>query len=160
MRMIKIQIANKDHVALMAGNMRQCDQDECRAVSGASAEEALRRGLYESSVCWALTIEGMPFMIGGVAPKGSLTEGGTPWALGTDVVKTEEGAYALNRIVGDCLNEMLDAYGYLENYVDARNHVSIKWLKRCGFKFGKAKIYGVEKRPFYRFYMTREDNNV
>jgi hypothetical protein len=51
---------------------------------------------------------------------------------------------------------MLDLYPHLENYVDVRNELSIKWLRWLGFQFDPQPIpYGVWEMPFFRFRMER-----
>lgn len=56
------------------------------------------------------------------------------------------------------VEEMNRAYNYLENYVDVRNIVSIRWLKWCGFQMEEPEIHGVAQIPFIRFH--RGERNV
>jgi hypothetical protein len=50
---------------------------------------------------------------------------------------------------------MLEQHSFLENWVDARNVTSIKWLKWCGFDFDDPAPFGVEQLMFHRFEMRK-----
>jgi hypothetical protein len=44
-------------------------------------------------------------------------------------------------------------YGPLENWVDARNRLAIRWLRWCGFEIEAPAPYGPHELPFCRFSM-------
>ncbi len=51
---------------------------------------------------------------------------------------------------------MLDLFPHLQNYVDARNEISIRWLKWLGFRFDPKPVpYGIWGLPFLRFQMEK-----
>ena len=54
------------------------------------------------------------------------------------------------------VEEKVDQYSLLLNYVDADNTVSMKWLKSLGFKFIKLLDYGVGQKPFYQFVRIKD----
>ena len=54
------------------------------------------------------------------------------------------------------VDDMNERYQMLFNYVDARNEVTIRWLKHLKFEFPKLiEDYGFEKIPFYLFMRVR-----
>lgn len=44
-------------------------------------------------------------------------------------------------------------FALLTNYVDARNAVSIRWLRWLGFEIEPAAPFGIHGLPFHRFSM-------
>ena len=71
--------------------------------------------------------------------------------LGTDLIKKKQKIF-LKRSK-PWLEDIKKDYNYLENYVDARNTLSIKWLKWLGFKVEDPIPYGVNGEPFHKFTM-------
>jgi hypothetical protein len=51
------------------------------------------------------------------------------------------------------LARMRAAYPQLENHVDARNRRALRWLGWLGFTIEAPAPWGVEGRPFHRFWM-------
>jgi len=49
--------------------------------------------------------------------------------------------------------EMKRHFQRLENYVDARQKRSIRWLKWCGFTVENPKPWGTLGLPFHQFWM-------
>jgi hypothetical protein len=65
---------------------------------------------------------------------------GVVWMLGTDgILKNSFGIARATRRYFDTLN---DAYFVLWNYIDARNVVSLRWLRWGGFKLLKDVAFG------------------
>lgn len=85
------------------------------------------------------------------AAQGPWLGGGIPWMLGNEkLVSIPRQLIVEGRVWIDYLNSI---YPHLENYVDARNSVSIRWLKAMGFVFpGEAVTlpHGQEFRRFTR----------
>lgn len=99
-------------------------------------------------------VNGSPVAVIGVSPNSIITGGGTIWMLGTDGLK--DAKLAVLRHSRAWTQSMLQKYGELSNYVDARNEVSIRWLKWLGFTVDEAKPYGKSQLPFHRFHMRVE----
>jgi len=151
---IEVVSATQDLIAGLKGKLREADNEECMASSGITADEAMQAGFDHSPYCWIGKIDGEPFCAFGVIPYPLLRIRGVPWMLGTDKVKTAIRGIA--KYSKEYILEMLEPFEILENYVDARNIVSINWLKRCGFKVEAAEPFGLEQMPFHRFWMKKE----
>ena len=70
--------------------------------------------------------------------------------LGTDLLKR----YAV-KFLRENEREIVylsEDFSIIENYCDARNKVTLKWLKWLGFIVHDAKPYGVYNLPFHYFY--------
>lgn len=76
--------------------------------------------------------------------------GGMVWFLGADEVA--DYPVRMFRMGRKFMRQALVLYGYLENYVDVRNTLSVAWLHWLGFTFDQAAPYGIEGRLFYHFY--------
>ena len=71
--------------------------------------------------------------------------------LGTDLVEKHSKAFLRRNKA--YLSEMAQGFDTLENYVDARNEVSKKWLEWLGFEIGEPEPMGVLGLPFHKFEM-------
>lgn len=140
-------------VRYIAERMRQADRDEVFAVRGeVNLVSVVADAVLRSSMCWTgITLEREPVCIFGVVPVSLLTGQGSPWMLSTEKVFRFPGA--LVRETSRYLERMLGVYPHLENYVDARNVRSVRWLTRVGFTVHPPQPYGAAGLPFHRFEM-------
>jgi len=151
---IKFVKANQLFVDELKDGLRLEDEQECLAASNQHASFAMQAGFNNSTLCWVGLIGGKPFNCFGVAPSG--IEGlGVPWMLGTNDIKNAARGIAKNSEI--YIGKMLDAYPKLLNWVDARNLISIYWLKRCGFNIEPPTHYGHQNKLFHRFHINKED---
>lgn len=142
------------HAVHISARMRRADIDEVMASGGHDPMTALRESLDSAAKAWTALVNDEPGCMFGVTALDILSGLGCPWLLGTNLV--EKNSIAFLRRSKRYVAEMLDLFPYLYNFVDARNRLSIRWLKWCGFDFAKTpKPYGVAQLPFYRFEMRR-----
>lgn len=137
---------------VLAAHLRQADVDECRACGQGDLAPAIAASIEAST--WAVTAlsAGRMVAIFGVAPRGSLlADVGSPWMLGTDLVREE--SRALMRLAPQYIAAMLRLYPRLENYVHEENTVAKAWLKRMGFALADAKPHGPLGARFHHFTM-------
>jgi len=148
--------AEVSNVGDMFGRIREADQSECYAAIGASAESGLLQSFAHTSegMRWAVVSERETIAIFGCAATAILSQTGIPWMVGTD--RVAEFPISFARGGRRYVREMLTRFSYLENWVDVRNELSIKWLKWCGFHFDDPIPYGYEQKLFYRFWMKRK----
>lgn len=106
--------------------------DELEA-AGRDPQEALWTA-YDSAkpLCFTILVDGEPAGLFGATP-GSHPELGIPWLLGTDSLL--RASRALVEEAPAWISHLHAFFPYLINYVDERNSVSIRWLKRMGFEF-------------------------
>lgn len=119
-----------DHISR---HMRQEDLDEIEAMG--TGTDALHLSVALSSHGFAvLDREGVPCAMFGAAPH-PLPGVGVVWMLGTDGIRQE--ATAIARRTRRYFDELNAAYPVLWNYIDARNTVSLRWLRWGGFELLK-----------------------
>ena len=147
-----IDIATAADVGLLGPRLRAADVEEIRAASGLAPAEALRLSYDFSTHVWAVReIGGRPIALWGVGPL-SLVEGrGCPWLLAADAF--ESLGRDIARLSRPLLAGMRDHYPRLENRVDARHTRAVRWLSWLGFNIDPATPWGVEGRPFHRFWI-------
>ena len=133
-------------VLAVANGMRQSDKDEIWASHNAEPLEALLVSLESSVHTWVVRMGEKAVGIFGVAGTGEV---GSPWLLGTDELSRYQSRFL--RGTRECLDWLLTQYSMLENYVDQRNTISIKWLKWCGYTISEPAPYGVEQQLFCKF---------
>lgn len=141
-----------DHIA---ANMRQSDLEEVAASCTLTPREALQHSVASSTHGYMIESSTLgPVAIFGAAPH--VLEGvGSVWMLGTEGVVTE--GLGIARATRPYLDELNRAYWMLWNFIDARNTVSMRWLRWGGFKLlAEHPTHGPEGRPFFTFARTSE----
>jgi hypothetical protein len=149
---IEIGAARPADIEALAPNLRPPDVAEIRAASGLAPEAGLKRSFAFSTHVWAARHEGNGVVaVWGVGPL-SLTAGkGCPWLLASPAFdRLGRQIVGLSRPL---LGHMRAAYPQLENHVDARNRRAVRWLGWLGFVVEPPAPWGVEGRPFHRFWM-------
>jgi hypothetical protein len=150
--------AREEHIFWIASNMAKADRRECEA-AGLGPFRALRGSLERAVVAWTGMVDDEPVCMFGVSPVDILGGVGSPWLLGTD--KVRKYAVTFLRLNKGYIARMLEIFTRLENYVDDRNEVSIRWLKWLGFTFDPEPVpYGVWGMPFFKFRMEKGKNGL
>lgn len=140
-------------IAHVAEHMRQADRDEIKAAYGHDPFHALMASTSLSDMLWTGFNKNEPICIFGVGTQSFMEGTGSPWMLGTDGILACKYAFVYKSAL--FVDSMLARYRKLSNYVDARNHVSIRWLCWLGFKIEEPVPYGLEQLPFHKFGMIR-----
>lgn len=145
--MVDIMVATIEDVIDLQNRLRKQDKDEVKALISVYSKKALEMCFRESDEVYSAKQDNNVICMFGISKN---SEGnGVPWLLGSDLVSDIPITFI--RESRKYVREFLNEYGYLENYVDVRNELSIQWLKWLGFKIEEPKPYGVEKRLFSRF---------
>lgn len=153
MRLVEVRVAEFEDAALIASNARAADVVELAAL-GTDPETAMYKGLTVSTHVWTGLVDGAPVCMFGVAPRSVVTGRGCPWMVGSSLL--DRYAVTFIRRCGAQVQMMRDSYNLLENHVDARNELAIRWLMWLGFTIEPAAPYGVNGEPFHRFLMETE----
>ncbi|MGO9410038.1 MAG: hypothetical protein ACLQCB_04720 [Spirochaetia bacterium] len=148
--------AHHDHIFYLAEHMAEADRDEVTAAVGMGPYPALEDSLERSVVAWTGMVDfDRPVCMFGVSPIDILGGVGSPWLLGTGELPRH--AKTFMRLNKEYLLRMLELFPHLENWVDARHVVAIRWLKWLGFRFDEEPVpYGPFKLPFFRFHIERQ----
>ncbi|MCG8454394.1 MAG: hypothetical protein MI717_14575 [Spirochaetales bacterium] len=147
--MIIRQATYEDAVSL-ADRLREQDRKEIWAAHGEKPEVVLPACLAHSERAWVLELEGEVEALFGVAA--SAEEGvGHPWLLGSDVLLAHPRLMlCAPKYVLPVMQKM---FPVLQNYVDCRNKVSIRWLQHIGFTVSETPTrLGPFAMRFYEFY--------
>lgn len=147
---LRIAAADYADIAPIAAAMRPEDRAEVLASHGHAPDEALTRAWLASR--WAYTVHAAEGPLGmfGVAD-GDVA---SPWFLAAERLMPVYGLEFARRS-RDVARQMQESFTSLENWVDARNLVSIRWLRWLGFTIHPATPYGVARLPFHRFTWSR-----
>jgi len=151
MTAIRVVPATPTQAAALAPRLRRADADEVWAAARLTPEEAPRQSLALSLRAWAGLADDEVMCLFGLAPLSLLTGWGAPWLLGADGLERHANAFLRrNRAM---VADMRALCPRLENRVDARNAVSIRWLRWLGFTLHPATPWGPDGLPFHRFTM-------
>lgn len=143
--------AQPDDIYLIAQRMRRDDRNEVMASHGLMPEAAMRISYQTSSWIRTGTIDGEPFCMFGVCPLSALSTVAAPWLLGTDRIREVKREFLRHNL--ELIPEMSKGFCRLENWVDVRNTMSVRWLKWLGFAIMPPEPFGVFGLPFHRFTM-------
>lgn len=131
----------------LAPRLRQADLAEIAAATGERPEVALHRGIVASAAPRTVLAAGVPIAIFGVVNCGGGV--GSPWLLGSDAMLTHW--FECARRSREEIEYMRAEWPRLENYVDARNAIHIRWLQWLGAKLHGPYTHGVARLPFWSF---------
>lgn len=137
---------------LLAPRLRKEDVEEIRAASGNEPLQALLNGILEGTECW--TIIGNGDEVLGLFGVNHMPEYGPGqacvWMLAADGLPSIRAEFF--KQTPEWIAHFHTRFPVLWNYIDARQTMHIRWLKRLGFRFIKQhEAYGHEQRPFYQF---------
>ena len=155
MRIWEIAPAAPEHIPFIAMDMRKADRDEVWASHRHCPIEALEMSLTRSELAWTCLIEDHPAFMWGVARQGSMISlKGAPWLLGTNLFF--QAHRKLHReFLRQCpayVDRMQERFPRLENFVHAKNTLSIRWLKWCGFTLDMDVPELINDEEFYLFW--------
>jgi len=147
---LKIVRLEPRHAAVIP-RLREADREEIRAMTGIDPKLAVALSVAASDPGWAAELDGRVEAVFGVGPvNGSL---GRPWLVGTDEI--EKHPVLFYRMSRGIVADMRARYEQLVNWVDARNELSIKWLRWLGFHIEGPEPAGVNGELFHRFWWER-----
>jgi hypothetical protein len=136
----------------MAPNLRPEDAVEVLRAADLSAREALQQGFVESSICKTVLDGSTPIAMFGVVPGPPDPDWryGHVWMLATPGLLAH--AKTFMRASREWIATLSRGFDAVGNYVDARNHIHVKWLEHMGFAFVGADLeFGPYNSPFLEF---------
>lgn len=146
--------ATMEHTMRVGEYMREDDRREIWASAKSLPHHTLMRSYILSDAPKTIMFNERPIAMFGVVNQNVMSGYGVPWLLGTEEI--EKISFRFLRGSREHLAEMLSEYKRLENFVDVRNTVSIKWLRWLGFDMMEPAPYGPFGLPFHRFVMENK----
>jgi len=156
MTRVELIPATEAHARELAPRMRAADAAEVLASGNYSPLEAALESVDASpGRAWAVLFDGELGALAGVAPDFKVPGRGFPWLLTTDLVERHRAPFwrACRRTV----HAWLDEFQVLEQAVDARYDVALRWAARLGFKVYEPQPFGLNSLPFSRIVIWRHD---
>ena len=142
---------------VLASQLRIEDVREVWASHHLTPCGALDLSIRSSALAYTVEMWGQPEICFGVAPATVLSSSAVPWMLASDRIRAPELRTALLRFSRPLIGAFLERWSPLVNYVDARNAVSLRWLRWCGFSVDPPAPYGAEGLPFRRVELKRKE---
>lgn len=130
-----------EHGEFIAKHMRMEDRREVFASHAHSPQQAVMLSLGHSLFARVLLADGVPVCLAGVARTGLFQRRGIVWLLGTAAVEVHF-RYFLRHSKAWRDQALAATPGGLENWVDARNPVPLRWLTWLGFTVAPARPFG------------------
>lgn len=147
---VRFKNADMDDVrALCLRGMRRADELEALRIGVSDPYQALLESMLDSEEALAAYTDNGVACLVGVSKNSLLGDSGVIWLLGhTDLEKYAVRFLKESRRV---LNTLLRNYRLLENYVDAENTLTLRWLEWLGFTIDRdTPIKTAMGFPFYR----------
>ncbi len=139
-------------VEQLAPILRPEDTAELYASTGMSPLGALMEGYKWSQECHVFTHPDDGGVIGlfGVGAQEEAPWLGVVWAVASPrILDIKEHLTVTHKAF---MAKWHERWPILGNYIDERNTLHIKWIKRMGYVLGtRVEHYGFEQRPFYAF---------
>lgn len=125
-----------DDITDVALRMRREDAVEVFAMSGRKPYAALQECVLDSSSAFTAVINGRPEAIFGFTYQGGV--GAEIWMLGTDELRKHPRLLLVEgrRIV----RAWGEWFPLQQNFVDAANTLSVRWLRMLGFRFDEKPV--------------------
>ena len=152
---IKISPSTSDHACYVAANIRKADEKELWDSMLMKPKEALQKSLETSDFISTGYINNEIVGIFGLVRVSLISNKGRPWMISTTALDNKKYWKDFQKIGKVVIVAMLQLFPYLENYVEASNDRSVKWLKVLGFQFDEPQRMGPLAKPFMRFWMQR-----
>lgn len=149
-RFVKPDKMNLSHIVKY---MRKEDKIEIMAYSGFTPKQAVELGVKRSDLISVALINDEPCAIFGLVKGSLLTETGTPWLLGTDLIDQHKKSFVKHTKLG--IEQMLNVCPKLSNYVHCKHIKSIRWLTTMGFQFRDPEPVGLNKELFVEFFLEK-----
>lgn len=155
---ITIEPATLAHADYVAQYMRKSDVIEVDASHGHDPVTASRASVMCSRFAYTGLADGIPFYLFGMRDGTAMNRKGAVWGLGTDELLKHSKSFwpASLNFIAFCRGHV----DLLENYVHAKNRLSIHWLEKMGFQFDDPAPYGKRGELFLRFWMEGGFLNV
>jgi hypothetical protein len=151
---VSLRRLREGDVSFVAERMRGEDRREVWASHHMTPLQALDVSVRTSSMLYVVALRECPVVVFGCAPVSLLSDRkGIPWLLATEEFLRVRVPFL--RYGGRVVGLMRRRFEILENWVDARNVVSLSWCERVGFEVHPARPYGAEGLPFCRIEMRR-----
>lgn len=149
---VEVVKGKPEHVLEVVGKLREADKKELCASLGLQVDldKVLTDSWQKDGKKWAVKCDEKVIGLFGVAPCDWNNAIGVPWLLGTNDLKKIKFSFVKG--CKDYINQMLEPYKCLINFVHTENKLAIKWLTWCGFRVFQARPYGVLGQPFHMFY--------
>jgi len=134
----------------MAPQLRRSDLDELDAALGVDAVTVLSECVSLSEFARVERCDGEIVYMYGSASHWLGSDRGSVWMVGTDRM-SECGLHFLRKSLTE-VPEITAHLRFVENYCDARNLPSLRWLSWLGFTIEEATPWGVKGLPFHHFW--------
>lgn len=132
--------------------LREADRQELSIFCpGMSQLEMIHKCVENSTNTFLVTIDDKPEVLFGVTEY--LTHA-SPWMVSSNII--EKIPLQFCKLAMGVIEEFLNVYKYLTNYVDARNTVHCKWLKWMGFQFIPKYDYIYNKHHLHYFELKED----
>jgi hypothetical protein len=147
--MITILPATRDHAHALIARIRPADAAEINALGYADPLDGLIECLDMAVSAFTGFIDGELAAIAGFAVPEMLGRRAMPWLVTTDTVDRHPLAFA--RASRRILDALRKDHELLENYVDARHTVCVRWLRWLGCTLEPAQPLAPHGLMFHRF---------
>ena len=151
---IVVREATTEDALQVADNLRKADQKELWSAFRLRPKDGCLKSLERSERVFVIDLEGKAIAIFGVTTLSLIDRRGIIWLLGTDEIFNI--AVTFEKYTKAFVESFLMEWDVLENWVHAKNRISLKWLRRAGFNIGDPVPYGLDKELFRKIEIRKD----
>ncbi len=151
---VRLEPATEAHARELATRMRPADAAEVLASGGYAPLEAALDSLRESSEAFTAFFDGELGALFGISPGPFLGFVAYPWLLTAATVERHPRAFL--RACRQVLEDWSSRFYLLEQAVDARYAVALRWAAHVGFEVEAPRPFGIHGLPFCRITLRRD----
>lgn len=145
---IRFRKATEEDAKFIAEFLRECDREELEAMDDSSFEDSILFAMSLPGETAVLTVDDVPAAIFGVAE--SSPEVGHPWLLGTP--ELDRNPRVLLTEARTVVQNMMQQYKYLENYIYEGSTKNRRWVRWLGFNEDAPQPFGEKGKKFCKFH--------
>ncbi len=149
---VVLRMATREDAKEIAGNLREADLGEMKAVLGTVEDpaESLIYGVDNSAYPMVATIDGVPVSIFGVIRDPINADVGCVWMMGTDEMTRRKKLFLRHAL--KALETLFGSFRLLWCCMDKRNTVHVRWIQWLGFSLLREHpSFGEQRKPFLEF---------
>lgn len=146
--MFEVRKSTFEDVLYLKDRLRKSDVEELKLLKS-TPYQSLSNSYYFSEQCYTAFLNNKPAAMFGAGRifKDSDKKIASIWLMSTDEILLHKTEFL--RKTKSYIEKFKNDYDILINVIDIKNHITIKWLKWLGFKFGKPfKVSGGELVQF------------
>ena len=150
---VELIVPRQKDIEAMKGKIRASDREEIWSAYHAGAYEELITSCVRARYKWGIRSDKGMVAIFGVTRIPGEKKIAVPWFIGTNLINKHKKFVA--KTLRETLGFLMESFVFLFNYVSEKNKVSLRFLRRLGFKIEPPEPFGCEGENYHFAWIAR-----